>query len=484
MKGVIDGLVEEEDPGQVILNVTGSLLALRLISIWLRYQMFDSWATGKRREYHRQLLLQYLLEEDFLLVVDIAEPAVRCAAIEQCVDALDIVGEAVEIVVLGLYYAAFIVIYDWRLFLMVGASLPFDITIRRLYADVQRKSIKSMQLTNVAMNSTSCMTFQKINLVRNCERVNYELERYDRLYLSAIQVERMRLLRYAMWGNVFVTVLREVSDCGALLMLVGWVLDGRLTVGDFVLLVMYGGEFRSKCVSLGEQYAQYVAWKALMPPAAALKETNKTEKIEKKRIITETAIRVPKAFFIEARNKVMVPEMYIPMGSHCLVVGPNGCGKSTFFNDVLSRRLDPGPFLWFGPDVGQIHFVSAGLWLEARSVRENILYACTSDIVRLPTALLDMMDLGDLDLDIMPGRLSAGQLQKCMLIRASLSEKPIIILDEPTGAMTKQHERLFFEQWKRELFGSGRTLIVIAHLDHTPADFDMRVEFSNPSALE
>jgi hypothetical protein len=47
-------------------------------------------------------------------------------------------------------------------------------------------------------------------------------------------------------------------------------------------------------------------------------------------------------------------------------------------------------------------------------------------------------------------------MQKCILIRASLSGKPIVVLDEPTGAMTKEHERLFFERWYGPDPGGGR----------------------------
>ena len=51
-------------------------------------------------------------------------------------------------------------------------------------------------------------------------------------------------------------------------------------------------------------------------------------------------------------------------------------------------------------------------------MRENLMYAGED---RPLESLMGLMDLSDLDLDVVPGRLSAGPMHKCILIRASLS---------------------------------------------------------------
>ena len=59
------------------------------------------------------------------------------------------------------------------------------------------------------------------------------------------------------------------------------------------------------------------------------------------------------------------------------------------------------------------------------------------------------------------GRLSLGQKQRIAIARALVSEKPILILDEPTAALDPQTENTLVGNLRAAR--QGRLIIVIAH---------------------
>ena len=64
-------------------------------------------------------------------------------------------------------------------------------------------------------------------------------------------------------------------------------------------------------------------------------------------------------------------------------------------------------------------------------------------------------------------------MQTGLLIRAALSNKNIILLDEPTSAMSPDHQDLFFKIWKDILF-QDKTLVIITHADQ---EFENMIKF-------
>ena len=154
-------------------------------------------------------------------------------------------------------------------------------------------------------------------------------------------------------------------------------------------------------------------------------------------------------------------------GEFISMVGPSGCGKSTILRLVAgliqpttgSITLNGKPIEGPGPDRGMM-FQKATLfpWL---TVYDNIAFSLrmqgklkgNEDRVE---EMIKTIGLQDFREDY-PGQLSGGMAQRVALVRSLINEPPVLLLDEPLGAldaftrMNMQDEILRIWQKKQQL---------------------------------
>lgn len=175
-------------------------------------------------------------------------------------------------------------------------------------------------------------------------------------------------------------------------------------------------------------------------------------------------------------------DLRIEHGEFVAIMGPSGSGKSTLMN--LIGCLDTpsaGTYLCDGVDVAtldaeeravlrrdKIGFVFQGFNLLARmSALDNV--AMPLSYARVPVAerrrraseALAAVGLGE-RMHHKPSELSGGQQQRVAIARALIHQPPIIMADEPTGALdsrTGQEILALFERLRSE----GHTIILITH---------------------
>ena len=172
----------------------------------------------------------------------------------------------------------------------------------------------------------------------------------------------------------------------------------------------------------------------------------------------------------------------IDHGEFVAVVGQSGCGKSTLMNvlgclDIPTR----GTYLLDGTDVQdlsdgqlshirnqQIGFIFQQYNLiQTLTVQENVelplIYRGIDPIDRKELALeaLERVGLADRRRHY-PTQMSGGPQQRVAIARAISTHPPVIMADEPTGALdsrTGQQVLKFLQQLNRE----GSTIILITH---------------------
>ncbi len=161
-------------------------------------------------------------------------------------------------------------------------------------------------------------------------------------------------------------------------------------------------------------------------------------------------------------------------GEFIAVVGPSGCGKSTLLRLVTGLRRPTGGEILLqgrrvdGPrsDVG-IVFQSPVLF-PWRSVLDNVLLPI--EVLKLPKAryrdrameLLDLVGLGRFAMNY-PAELSGGMQQRAAIARALVQDAPVLIMDEPFGAldaMTREQMNLELQRiWQAQ----RKTVVFITH---------------------
>ncbi len=164
----------------------------------------------------------------------------------------------------------------------------------------------------------------------------------------------------------------------------------------------------------------------------------------------------------------------VAMGEFVAIVGPSGCGKSTMLK-LVAGLLKPssGNVLLRGDkvtgprhDIGYV-FQRAAL-LEWRSARKNILLQAEmrkmpAEQARRRTAeLIEMTGLTGFE-DALPHELSGGMQQRVALCRALLHEPPVLLMDEPFGALDALTREQLNVEMNRIWRETGTTILLVTH---------------------
>lgn len=171
----------------------------------------------------------------------------------------------------------------------------------------------------------------------------------------------------------------------------------------------------------------------------------------------------------------------VPDGELTILLGPSGCGKTTLLRTINRMvELDAGEVLIDGqsirstpPEVLRRHIgyaiQSVGLFPHM-TVRRNIATVPRLlgwDAVRIEARVTELLSLVGLDpasyADKRPAELSGGEAQRIGVARALAADPPVLLMDEPFGALDPiNRERLQreFASLHRRL---GKTVVFVTH---------------------
>lgn len=168
-------------------------------------------------------------------------------------------------------------------------------------------------------------------------------------------------------------------------------------------------------------------------------------------------------------------------GETIALVGPTGCGKSTLLS-LIPRFYDPtqGQVLIDGIDVRElpvrelrksIGVVFQEPFLFSNTIRNNVAFGVPEADVDQIAGAIEAASAGDVvteseaGMDTIIGErgvsLSGGQRQRLTIARALMLGAPILVLDDPTGAVDAITEAHIQQALARTM--EGRTTFVVAH---------------------
>jgi ABC-type nitrate/sulfonate/bicarbonate transport system ATPase subunit len=161
-------------------------------------------------------------------------------------------------------------------------------------------------------------------------------------------------------------------------------------------------------------------------------------------------------------------------GSFTAIVGPSGCGKSTLFN-VIAGLLQPdfgevqlGEHVVTGTAGHVGYMLQKDLLMPWRTVEDNITMAArltrrvTDEDRAEARRVARQYGLGEF-LRHYPHALSGGMRQRVAFMRTLVTQHPLLLLDEPFGALDAQ-TRLEMQQWLLQVWKDAkRTVLFITH---------------------
>lgn len=189
-------------------------------------------------------------------------------------------------------------------------------------------------------------------------------------------------------------------------------------------------------------------------------------------------------------------------GQKVAIVGPTGCGKTTFIN-LLMRFYDPnaGEIYIDGIQTNQmtrsdlrgcIGMVLQDTWLKNATIRENIAMgrpdATEAEVIeaakqaRVHSFITRLPQGYDTVIGEMGGDISQGQKQLLCIARLMLCRMPMLILDEATSSIDTRTEMQVQKAF--DTLMKGRTSFVVAHRLSTIQEADCILVMENGNIIE
>lgn len=185
----------------------------------------------------------------------------------------------------------------------------------------------------------------------------------------------------------------------------------------------------------------------------------------------------------------------IPAGSIVMFVGPSGCGKTTTLK-MINRLIEPtsGKIVINGEDVTGMngdelrrrigYVIQAGGLFPHMTVATNIAMVpkmlgwSKEKIAARVDELLELVSLDpDLYRDRFPKELSGGQQQRVGVARALAADPPVLLMDEPFGAVDPITRQRLQDELLNIQSEVQKTIVCVTH------DFDEAVKLGDWIAI-
>lgn len=172
--------------------------------------------------------------------------------------------------------------------------------------------------------------------------------------------------------------------------------------------------------------------------------------------------------------------LHFKKGEFICFIGPSGCGKTTIMK-MINRLIEPtsGNIYINGENIldkdpvklrREIGYVIQQIGLFPHmTIRENI--AIVPKLLKWPEEqrnarveeLISLVDLTPDYLDRYPHELSGGQQQRIGVLRALAADQPLILMDEPFGALDPITRESLQDEFKLLQQKLGKTIVFITH---------------------
>lgn len=182
-------------------------------------------------------------------------------------------------------------------------------------------------------------------------------------------------------------------------------------------------------------------------------------------------------------NRIAVADfnLEVEAGEFIVLIGPSGCGKTTTLK-MVNRLIEPtsGAIYLNGKDIREQNPVALrrhiGYVIQQIALFPNMTIAQNVDVVprllgwpaeRRRQRVRELLELVGMDpddyADRYPSELSGGQQQRIGVLRAMAAEPPLILMDEPFGALDPITRENLQEELKALQAKLHKTILFVTH---------------------
>ena len=379
----------------------------------------------------------------------------------------------------------FMVRIHWGIALVVVCITPLSLLVANFIAKRTYSMFRLQTVTRGEQTGLIDETIGNIKVVRAFGHEASSMEQFDEIN-GRLQKASLRAIFFSSLVNpstrfVNSLVYAGVGLTGALL-----AMAGGISVGSLTTFLNYANQYTKPFNEISgvvtELQNALACAGRVFELIEAPERTPEPENPERPQTV-QGAVEIHDLKFSYVPEKPLIDNFNLSVkpGQRIAIVGPTGCGKTTFIN-LLMRFYDPdgGEILLDGVNTRHMrrddlrHCVGMVLqdtWLKAGTIRENIAMgrpeATEEEIVEAAKqahahSFIRRLPQGyDTEISENGGNLSQGQKQLLCIARVMLCLPPMLFLDEATSSIdTRTEVRI---QKAFDTMMQGRTSFIVAH---------------------
>jgi ABC-type transport system involved in Fe-S cluster assembly fused permease/ATPase subunit len=385
-------------------------------------------------------------------------------------------------------------LYDFSFAAVIFGTIVVYIALTLAITEWRTKYVRQMNETDAEANTKAIDSLLNFETVKYFGNEEHEADRFDR---SRQRYERAAIRSKATLStlNIGQGVVIAIGLVLVMIMAGQGVVEGRMTVGDFVLVNTYLVQLYMPLNFLGFVYREIRQSLVNMEQMFSLLNihTEIADRPDAKPLqVSQGVVEFSNVDFRYEANRAILHDISfrVPAGQTVAIVGPSGAGKSTI-SRILFRFYDvaAGSVAIDGQDIrnvtqkslrAAIGIVPQDTVLFNDTIYYNIAYGRPSASKEEVEQAAHLARIHDFIVSLPDGynamvgerglKLSGGEKQRVAIARTILKNPPILLFDEATSALDTQTEREIQNSLKE--VSRARTTLVIAHRLSTVVDAD------------
>lgn len=400
----------------------------------------------------------------------------------------------------------FMLMIDWRIALAVVILTPLSLFVAAFIGKLSHKRFSEQQLLQGEISSYVEEHVGNQRIVKAFSYENRAIEDFEKLntklYDVGFKAQFAGALANPSTRFVNAMVYAAVGIFGALT-----AISGSLSVGQLSCFLTYANQYTKPFNEVTGVLTQLqTAIAAAGRVFEVLEAENETPDSPESPKISECKgnVKIENVSFSYTKEKPLIRNFSLDVksGSKVAIVGPTGCGKTTFIN-LLMRfyETDSGKISIDGVDIKslsrdnlrrQFGMVLQDSWLFCGTIMENLRYgnenATDEEIISAAKAayahsfIRRMPDGYNTVISEGGGNLSQGQKQLLCIARAMLTNPAILILDEATSSIDTLTEIRVQKAFAKMM--KGKTSFVVAHRLSTIKESDVILVMKDGNIIE
>ena len=389
----------------------------------------------------------------------------------------------------------FMVRLHWGTALVVVCITPLSLVVANFIATRTYSMFRLQTLTRGEQTGLIDETIGNIKVVQAFGHEAASLEQFDEIN-DRLQKASLRAIFFSSLVNPCTRFVNALAYAGVGLTGALIAIGGGITVGNLTSFLSYANQYTKPFNEISGVVTELQNALACSGRVFELLETPaRTPEPEHPQCPEEIhgAVDIHDLQFAYDPEKPLIGDFNLSVkpGQRVAIVGPTGCGKTTFIN-LLMRFYDPdgGEILLDGVNTRNMNrqqlrrsvgMVLQDTWLKAGTIRDNIAMgkpdATEEEIIAAAKqahahSFIRRLPQGyDTWISEAGGNLSQGQKQLLCIARVMLCLPPMLFLDEATSSIDTRTEIKIQKAF--DTLMQGRTSFIVAHRLSTIQEADV-----------